>query len=81
MISFALLMLGMHPEVQEKVVVELKEVFGDADTAIDYNSLGKLPYLEMILKETMRLFPVVPVGARKSTSEFQIGEANNYANA
>lgn len=81
MISFALLMLGMHPEVQEKAVDELREVFGDADTVIDYNSLSKLPYLEMILKETMRLFPVVPISARKSTGEFQIGEANNYANA
>lgn len=81
MISFALLMLGMHPQVQEKAVDELREVFGDADTVIDYNSLSKLPYLEMILKETMRLFPVVPISARKSTGEFQIGEANNYANA
>lgn len=67
-------MLAMHPEVQQKVVHELKEVYGTDDATINYNSLSQLVYLDMVIKETMRLFPVLPVSARKSTDEFQIGK-------
>lgn len=67
-------MLALHPEVQEKVVRELKEVYETADATIDYNSLSKLKYLDMIVKETMRLFPVLPLSARKTTEEFEIGK-------
>lgn len=71
--SHCLLMLAIHPEVQRKVLEELKEVFGSADTPVDYPSLNKLVYLDLVLKEVMRLFPVLPVSGRKSTGEFEIG--------
>lgn len=67
-------MLAMCPEAQQKVVEELKEIYGTADEMIDFESLNKLTYLDMVVKETMRLFPVVPISARKSTGEFQIGK-------
>lgn len=67
-------MLAMHSDVQQKVVQELKEVFESADATIDYDSLSKLTYLDMVLKESMRLFPVLPVSSRKATEEFQIGD-------
>lgn len=67
-------MLAQHSEIQRKVVQELKEVFGTADTTIDYESLSNLTYLDMVLKETMRLFPVLPVSARKSAEEIEIGK-------
>lgn len=69
-------MLAIHPDVQRKVVNELKEVFGSADTNIVYDSLNKLAYLDMVFKETMRLFPVLPLSARKSTDEFDIRKAS-----
>jgi cytochrome P450 len=71
-------MIAMHPEVQLKIVQELKEVFGTADAPVDYDSLNNLVYLDLVLKETMRLFPVLPVSARKSTDEFEIGETAGF---
>lgn len=67
-------MLATHPEVQQKVVNELKEVFGTAGATIDFSSLNKLIYLDMVIKETMRLFPVLPISARVSTDEFDISK-------
>ena len=71
-------MLALHPDVQRKVVQELKEVYGSADEAIDNESLTKLVYLDMVIKETMRLFPVLPISGRKSTGEFVIGKMHNF---
>jgi cytochrome P450 family 4 len=67
-------MIALHPEVQEKIAQELKEVFGTVDAPVDYDSLNQLVYLDLVLKETMRLYPVLPVSARKSTDEFEIGK-------
>lgn len=68
----ALLMLAMHKNVQENVVRELRGVFTAADDAVNYEALNGLPYLEMVIKETMRLFPVTPFTLRTSTHDFQL---------
>lgn len=54
-----LLMLAMHPEVQEKCYEELFEVFGDSDRDITFEDFPKLVYLEMVFKETLRFFPSI----------------------
>lgn len=41
----------MHPEIQEKAVKELEDVYEDEDTESDFDRLSRLPYLEMIVKE------------------------------
>ena len=49
----------MHPKIQEKVVDELREVYYSDDVAVDYESIMKLNYLERVIKESLRLCPVV----------------------
>jgi cytochrome P450 len=73
-ISEAILMLAMHPEVQQKVVDEIKCVFGSSDAPIDYESLNECKYLDFVVKETMRLFPVLPASAREATEDIEAGE-------
>ncbi|KAJ8022840.1 Cytochrome P450 4V2 [Holothuria leucospilota] len=65
-ISWALFMLGHHPEVQEKVHKELDQVFGnDRDRYITNEDIQKLQYLGCVIKETLRLYPPVPIISRQ----------------
>lgn len=61
--SFAFLMLGMHPEIQDKVRTELHEVLGERNVTSE--KLPELKYLEMVIKETLRLFPIAPLMVRE----------------
>ncbi|KAF2887130.1 hypothetical protein ILUMI_19043, partial [Ignelater luminosus] len=66
-ISFALIMLAMFPEIQDEVYREILDVLGP-DKSVEWTDLGKFMYLERVLKETMRLFPV-SAGISRSVSE------------
>lgn len=63
--SFALYVISRHPEVQEKLFSEIREVTGDDKTlAPSYTQLQNLHYLECVIKESMRLYPPVPIIGR-----------------
>jgi cytochrome P450 len=56
-LNFLLLMLAMHGNVQHRLAEEINEVFGEyKDLIIDYEKLSELKYVEMVIKETLRLF-------------------------
>jgi len=75
--SNCLLLLAMHPEIQQKVYDEIIRVLPDADnSAVTHEKLNELTYLEQVMNETLRLFPIVPMIARKVTEDFEI-EAGN----
>ena len=46
---------------------------GDEDRSISINELGLLKYTECVIKETLRLFPPVPMYAREITEDCVIG--------
>uniref|UniRef100_A0A8K9XRV5 aromatase n=1 Tax=Oncorhynchus mykiss TaxID=8022 RepID=A0A8K9XRV5_ONCMY len=70
--NWAIHLLGSHPEVQRKVQQELQEVFGVSDRPINTEDLKKLPYLECVIKESLRLFPSVPFFARSICEDCHI---------
>ncbi|KAF2266735.1 cytochrome P450 alkane hydroxylase [Lojkania enalia] len=56
-------LLVRHPRVLEKLRKEVASVCG-TDSAFSRSELRKMPYLQNILKETLRLYPSVPVNTR-----------------
>lgn len=70
---YTLLLLGIHTETQERVYNEIIEVL-PANEKITHESLSKLSYLDMVIKESMRLLPAVPIIGRETQEEVQIGE-------
>ncbi len=48
--------LAVFPEVQEKLVEEIKQVCASEDS-VTYDEIQKMPYLEACISETMRLYP------------------------
>lgn len=71
--SWTLVYLGLHKNIQEKVVAELKEVLGD-DLFVDFDKITQLKYLEMVIIETLRLRPSLPIVMRKFTDEVVTSE-------
>ncbi|XP_063239668.1 cytochrome P450 4C1-like [Bacillus rossius redtenbacheri] len=71
--SAALMLLGLHRDVQEKVVKELEHIFGDdIDRTVTYEDLKQMVYLEQVINETMRLYPPVPFTGREATEEINL---------
>ncbi|XP_061710968.1 cytochrome P450 4V2-like [Cydia pomonella] len=67
--SFAAAMLSRHHQVQEKLHQELDMIFGDSNRDLTVEDLRKLKYMEAVIKETLRLYPPVPVTAREVTND------------
>ncbi|KAG4069559.1 hypothetical protein HA402_006925 [Bradysia odoriphaga] len=70
--SHIILMLAMHPEVQEKAFQEIKDCHETQTSLTDAEIMAKLVYLEMCVKESMRLFPVGPFMGRQTTEDVKL---------
>jgi docosahexaenoic acid omega-hydroxylase len=72
--SHTILMLAMHPEIQDKVVAELKSVFKTQDSNISPDNLKELVYLEQTIKEAMRMITVVPLYCRRVVGDITLSK-------
>ncbi|XP_012279668.1 cytochrome P450 4g15 [Orussus abietinus] len=70
--SFFLSMMGCHPDIQERVIQELDEIFGDSDRPATFQDTLEMKYLERCLMETLRMYPPVPVIARELKSDLKL---------
>lgn len=74
--AFALVVIGKYPDVQNKLIEEIYNVLGKEKRDVEEQDLPKLEYMEMVLKEVLRLFPIAPFIVRKSLEEFELGVFN-----
>jgi len=70
-LSWSCYLLSQHPEVEAKLLGELREVLGDRAPTLE--DLPKLRYTEMVLKESMRLYPPAWSISREAKGECEIG--------
>ncbi|XP_026734388.1 cytochrome P450 4C1-like [Trichoplusia ni] len=69
---YAMILLGSHREAQEKTFKEIQEVLGDGDRDVEKTDLSKLVYVEAVLKETIRVYTIAPVIARKLDKDVKL---------
>ncbi|XP_066991670.2 cytochrome P450 4C1 [Anabrus simplex] len=70
---FALMLLACHPEIQEDVYQELKEVFADDwERPVTPLDAKELQLLNRVFKETIRLFPSIFFTGRQTTRELKL---------
>lgn len=70
--SFVLSLLGIHQDVQAKVMQELHEIFGDSDRPATFNDTLQMKYLERVILEALRMYPPVPLIARKLNQDVKL---------
>lgn len=70
--SFFLCMMGAHPDIQDKVVEELDQIFGDSDRPATFQDTLEMKYLERCMLETLRMYPPVPIIARQLNEEVKM---------
>ncbi|CAK1594467.1 unnamed protein product [Parnassius mnemosyne] len=69
-----LLLIGSYKEVQDKIYNELEEVFGQSDRDVEKQDLPRLAYMEAVIKESLRLYPIAPVIARLLDKDLKISK-------
>lgn len=74
-ISFAIYNIAKYPEIQEKIFAEITEITGtDKNRPITYKQLNELKYLDLVIKESMRVHPPIPYIGRQIKEEIEISE-------
>lgn len=74
--SFFLSMMGIHQDIQAKVVQELQDIFGDSDRPATFQDTLEMKYLERCLMETLRLYPPVPLIARSLKEDLKLASGD-----
>ncbi|XP_026318084.1 cytochrome P450 9e2-like [Hyposmocoma kahamanoa] len=79
MMAFLLHELAINPDVQEKLYKEIKENEAKNNGKFDYNSIQNMVYMDMVVSETMRLWPSGFLLDRHCTKDYNLGKPNDAA--
>ncbi|KAI3772562.1 hypothetical protein L6452_03751 [Arctium lappa] len=71
-IEWGLAELINHPKIMKKAVEEIDRVVGKT-RLLEESDIQNLPYLQAIVKETLRLHPTAPMILRTSTEDCTVG--------
>jgi cytochrome P450 family 4 len=75
--SFALCMLGCYKNIQEKVMEEQRRIFGNNfNREVTFADTIEMKYLERVILETLRMYPPVPIIARKLNQDIKLASEN-----
>nr|BBE49546.1 cytochrome P450 monooxygenase [Adoxophyes honmai] len=77
--SFLLYELAVYPDVQDRLFQEVKEHAEANGGQYDYTAILQLPYLDMVLSESLRKWPPAGVTDRLCTRDYNMGKPNAHA--
>ncbi|GIX95719.1 cytochrome P450 4V2 [Caerostris extrusa] len=69
--SWCLWLVGLHPWVQDRIHEELEDIFGEDDREPTSRDLKDMEYLECVIKESLRLYPTVPLLSRELRNDIR----------
>lgn len=71
-LSWATYLLARHPQVQEQIYTEVTNTLGPG-TIATADDVSRLPLIRGLVKETLRLFPVLPGNGRITQDDLVVG--------
>jgi len=72
MMSFFFYVMATEPVIQEKVYEEIQQQIGDDE--ITPENINQLHYLDMVVNETLRMYPPAPRFDRVASTDYQLGD-------
>jgi len=70
-LTWTLFLLSQHPEVMEKLYSEITETIGDSSPTPE--NINGMPYLDKVLKESMRVLPASAYSQRVTAEPVELG--------
>ncbi|KAJ4432916.1 hypothetical protein ANN_15173 [Periplaneta americana] len=71
-LTFALYEMSQNPDVQQRLRMEIEDVLATHGPEVSYDAIQKMTYLEMVMSETHRKYPIVPFLDRKCVSDYTL---------
>ncbi|XP_069678700.1 uncharacterized protein [Periplaneta americana] len=72
LLCFVSHLLAVHPEIQSRLQNEIDETLQECDGEISYEALQGMKYLDMVVSETLRLYPPLPAVDRECVRKYTI---------
>lgn len=70
--AFIIGALSLHPQVQEKIFEEIQQISGSTkDYSPTFEDLKKMPYIDAVVEETLRLYPGASSLLREAEEDFE----------
>ncbi|KAJ3826077.1 fatty acid hydroxylase [Lentinula raphanica] len=79
LMSFMTYYLIKHPETMRKLQTEIDEVLGGQP--VQYQDLSKMPYLNAVIRETLRLAPTAPMRLVKPVEDTYLANGKYFVKA
>nr|XP_032525517.1 cytochrome P450 9e2-like isoform X1 [Danaus plexippus plexippus] len=77
--TFTLTELALHPDVKERLALEIKEHNEKYGGKIDLHSIQTLTYLDMVISEVLRLWVPTILIERMCVKDYNMGKSNGEA--
>ncbi|CAL1289569.1 unnamed protein product [Larinioides sclopetarius] len=73
-ITFVSYLLALNPEIQNKTIEEIRDVLEKKGGELTYEAIQEMKYLDNVLSETLRLYPVIPRLERMTEADCKLGD-------
>jgi len=78
--TFALYELALHPAIQDRLRTEIVQVMEKCNQVLTYEAMQDMPYLDMVISETLRKYPIVPFLDRACTRDWKFPDSSGHSN-
>ncbi|KAL7026334.1 hypothetical protein ACKWTF_013867 [Chironomus riparius] len=75
-ITFCTYELALNQDIQDRLRNEIEEILIKYNGELTYDAIAEMKYLDMVLSETLRRYPVIDTHLRKSVKEYKIPNTN-----
>ncbi|KAJ8728455.1 hypothetical protein PYW08_016840 [Mythimna loreyi] len=78
-LSFLLYELALNPDIQERLAQEIKETDTKNSGKLHFNTIQHMPYMDMVISESLRMWPPGLSLDRICTKDYNLGKPNENA--